>query len=320
MDEAERKHILARFLLFFDGTSPANLAGLLGLSERQVKRLQASQTPQVETAERMKRLLDDALEHAVLSPAQRLEIAERRRAAAEDAQRITRPTVIDGLEDKEVPPWYANVRRLLDAGRWDEARERIQERLDDPQDWARVPAKTQAYVLLDHGVCHHKTGRFPAAADFAGRAIAARASRHPPQPSNMERVSFDRFMAIAHSNLGCSRMQLGDFEEAHRLFKLAIEFKPDLGTSYYNAVCAASLAHDAMLLTHKLGGMVNAARTLLQADDILEIVRDAAEDRDLAFARQQPIFLATLDEIGQLAERRRSGTLRPALNPEGPTS
>jgi tetratricopeptide (TPR) repeat protein len=318
-DEQERQTIAARFFQFCAGSiDPQRLAVLLNLSNKQVGRLQSgANIPQKATAERMKAVLDDVTRLALMTDAERNEFAERRRAEAETRQRLTSPLVVNGLEEKEIPPWFDRVRRILLEERWEEGRERLLERHEDPQDWANVPDKTKAYVLAELAVCNHKTGRFVEASDFARKAIELRQKRHPQKPSNAESESYDRFMAVVHSNLGASRMQLGFFDEALSLFEQANNYKRNFFPAYYNAVCAMSLARDETRLVERLGALRQAAQTLFSPEDIEEIVSDTREDKDLVFARELAIFEDVIESLADLAKARRSGQVKPQLREEG---
>lgn len=313
----ERRQVAVRFFLFFQGEDEERLANLLALSRRQIIRLKKGESlPQKETAARMSILLQDARDHGLSTKVERLERAERLRAQHEEWQKATRVVIVDGLEEKEIPSWYANVRLLLEKEEWKHAGERMLERHDDGGDWERVPEKTKAYILSDLAVCHHKTGRFVQAADFARAALRSRLARVPSAPSNVERASLDRFLATVNSNLGCSLMQFGHFGEARTLFRQSIEYKRDHGPAYYNDVCAASLARDEAVTTLKLGELTNAASAFLSADAIEEIIHDAMTDKDLAFARQLAVYDKVMGDLRELAARRRKGELKPPLDVE----
>jgi tetratricopeptide (TPR) repeat protein len=315
---SDRGGTAARFFLMFQDEDNDRLAEILRLSRRQIARLRnGTSEPQKDTAERMAELLLDARQHSLSTEAERLERAEKLRAQHEARQKLTQIIEVDGLEEKDIPAWYGNVRTLLQAERWHDAMERMAERRDDPGDWERVPQRTKAYVLSDLAVCHHKTGRFVQAIEVARAAIEHRRARVPAAPSNIERISLDRFLSVVSSNLGCSCMQLGQFEEAKALFRSAIEHKRDYAAAYYNDVCAASLARDEPGTTLKLGELLAAASAFLSADDIEEVLRDATVDKDLAFARQLSIYAQVMDSLKDMIARRRSGSLRPPIDAEG---
>jgi hypothetical protein len=153
--------------------------------------------------------------------------------------------------------------------------------------------------------------------DFAKAAIESRRLRVPSAPSNLERMSLDRFLSVVSSNLGCAAMQLGYFDLARDRFREAIEHKRDYAPAYYNDVCAASLARDEAGTILKLGELTTAASAFMSPEDIEEVVRDASADKDLAFARQLAIYAEVMDNLKELIARRRSGALRPPIDVEG---
>ncbi|MGF7212694.1 tetratricopeptide repeat protein [Skermanella mucosa] len=319
MDNTEsRKKIALHFFFLVEGVDDTRIAKLLGRDVRQVQRLRnGTNVPQGDTAQRMIELIDLAKRDALLTPAERSHQDEQRRADAEMRQRITKVRTINGLEEKEIPLWFSKVRTFLDAEKWNEALDRLRDRVEDRTDWQNVPERTRPYVLADLGVCYHKTGRFVEAIKVSDEAIRERISLSQRHLSNYEQLALDNFLCTIYSNLGCSYMQMHSFDNARHYFRLATEHRRDWAPAYYNAICAASIEKHSEELLVAIGALRLAALTLLTAADIDEIVDDAQNDKDLAFAQSFAMFSEVLSELRDFARRKRDGSLRLDIPREG---
>lgn len=309
--EAGRQKVATLFLHLVEGVEDERVARLLGIDRRHVQRLRnGPHVPRPDTARRMAELIDLIRKDGLLTPEEKARQDEQRRAEAERRQRATRVATIRGLEKKEIPLWYSKVRALLDEERWQEALERLHDRIEDPTDWRNVPERTRPYVLSDFGVGLHKTGRFHEAAVALRQAIEERQRLSPEPLGNFDRIALDNFLCVAYSNLGCSEMQMHAFDRARDLFRQSIEHRRDWAPAYYNMLCAASLEKNEKQLLQAIGALRLAALTFLGTEDIEEIVQDAENDKDLAFARNFDNLSEVMRELREFAHRKRQGSLR----------
>lgn len=293
MTERERRKIARRFTAIFEGVPHDRLAQMLGCSERTVTRIMRGEnTPNMDLAANLEKLCDEVNAEAILTPAEKLERDERRRAENESRQRKIPLISIDGHEEKEIPAWYARVRSLMDNREFSEAYELSYDRVHDPNDFRYIPEKTKAYVLGSFAVCCYYTGRLIEAKEFYEKALKAGRKRNDISP---------KFLASYTSNLGLVHMRLHAFEKAYQAFDDALAIDRTFVEGYYNALCAASQAREIEQLSLWLGRLIQEASATLTRDDIISVVDFYSQDDDLVWAREKPVFNEAMKALREMA-------------------
>ena len=304
MDRQTRQAIRDRFFAIFDGVPTPRIAGLLDCSARTVDRLRGKGSVPTDTiAGTMATLIEQARQDAVLTEQEKLERDERRRARHEAHQRQVPLTPIKGGDEKEIPQWYARMREMIADGRYREAYELAYDRVHTDRDWQNIPDRTKPYVMGSFGVACYYTGRILEARDSYDKAVRIERQVSQNRPSAT-------FLAGYLSNRGLANMRMWAFDDAFKDFQDALMTHAGMPQAYYNALCCASIAHDATRLSEWCGRLRDRAMHAMTQEDIEAVLDRHDSDGDLAWARAQEAFRETIDELKRIRASMTKGKAR----------
>lgn len=154
---------LQRFRLLFRLADRKMLSEKLGVGEKQVLRyLQGESDPTSNVLRAMKSLIDEQGEDVSL-----FGLLEKLRADAERAQLKNPHLEIEGIEERDIPGWYADARADIADRRYAEALLRQRRKYAD--DWNRIADKTKPYVLGSLGLAAYYAG--PRLKRLSGRPL-----------------------------------------------------------------------------------------------------------------------------------------------------
>jgi len=290
----DRTVTLQRFRLLFRHADKKWLADRLGVSEKQVQRYfndESDPTPKVLAA--MKALIEEQKDDLAF-----VGLLEQIRAHAEIEQAKNPHLEIEGIEERDIPGWYADVRVDIFEHRYADALVILRQRRKHMDDWDRIPDKTKPYVLGSLGLAAYYTGRWVEAAEAFQSAVTLSRSIRNDSPS--------LFLAGYISNRGLALMRQVRYEEAFECFREAADIAPFFLANFYNAVCAASLMKDAEWVGNWAGRLETAARMAKPAD-IVQVLQTYKNDSDLVFARECDTFQVAIEGIEAILIRSQKG-------------
>lgn len=296
--KSERQDILRRYLTVFENTPKRDMAANLDIKERTLSRLISGQTstPNEKTAQRMLALCERGAELAGLDDEALAKLAEEQRQLREKYQLQFTLYMIEGLEPKEIPIWFAHARDETIAKNYETAYKLLYRYTSTESAWDSIPDKTKPYVLATYGVCCYYTGRheqslvnYMKAKDIAGEG------------------SNSYFKKGLLNNIALSNMRLGNEDDAFIYIEGALDVDGGFRYSLCNALCVCSVFRNLPKIVHWMGRVYESAKRDFDIADMQYIVEKIKTDKDLDWFRRQDVyedFLRSLEELMASMERQ----------------
>lgn len=292
--ELAKKETLLLFRILFRHADRKPLAKKLDVSEKQVLRyLNDESEPGADVFEKIRKLIDDQKEDVMF-----LGLLERVRADAQEERRKSPHLEIEGIEERDIPDWYKDVRTLIAENKYDEAHSILDNRTKYEADFNLIPKKTQPYVLGSFGITLYYKAEFSKAADTFERALSLTREIRNDTPN--------LFLATYTGNLALSHMRQSQMELAFVRFDEAAAILPSFIVIFYNALCAASVFKNDEWVGHWAGRLVGAV-PFSSTEDIRDVLQTYEKDNDLDFARNCDTFVVAMNSIQSHYKERLKG-------------
>lgn len=292
--ELKKNETLLMFKLLFRHAERKMLAERLKVSEKQVQRyLTGESEPGAEVLKGMRELVDDQKDDLPF-----IGLLDKIREEAQAQQRLNPHIEIEGIEERDIPEWYSDVRSLIAQRQYDQAYAILENRTKYASDFDLIPKKTQPYVLGSFGITLYYRAEYSRAAANYERALdLTRQIRNDTPPL---------FLATYTCNLGLALMRQSQIEMAFIRFDEATAILPSFIINYYNAICAASIFKNEEWVGHWSGRLAGGA-PFANMEDIKDVLDAYKSDNDLDFARECDTFEVAMSTLEALYKERLKG-------------
>ncbi|NRP76100.1 hypothetical protein ILFOPFJJ_07024 [Ensifer psoraleae] len=292
--ELKKNETLLMFKLLFRHAERKMLAENLKVSEKQVQRyLSDASEPGPEVLKAMRELVDAQKDDLAF-----VGLLDKIRAAAQEEQRKNPHIEIEGIEERDIPDWYKDVRSLIAGRDYDQAYAILENRTKYESDFNFIPKKTQPYVLGSFGIALYYKAEYARAADVFERALNLTREIRNDTPA--------LFLATYTNNLGLALMRQSQIEMAFMRFDEAAAILPSFIINYYNAICAASIFKNDEWVGHWAGRLAGGAPFAVK-EDIKDVLDAYKTDNDLDFARECDTFVVAMNTLEALYQERLKG-------------
>ncbi len=303
LSKADRQKIFRRYLLVFANTEKKQMAENLNISERSLGRLISGETttPNEKTARKMAELCERGEELAGLDDEALANRAEELRIAREEYQLQFALYTIEGLEEKEIPTWYAHARDETLSGNYESAYKLLYRYINSELESESIPERTKPYVLANFGVCCYYTGRIKQALEVYTTA------------QNISSNTSAYFKKGNLTMLALSNMRLGNEERAFECIEESLDIDRGFRHSLFNALCVCSIFRNRARLLHWTGRVYESASREFDIDDLSYFVSKLKNDEDLEWFRKQDEFESFLESFEELLQSAQKQTNRASM-------
>jgi tetratricopeptide (TPR) repeat protein len=292
--ELRKNETLLMFKLLFRQADRKMLAERLKVSEKQVQRyLNDESEPGATVLKAMLDLVESQKDDLAF-----IGLLDRIRAEAQEEQRKNPHIEIEGVEERDIPDWYRDVRTMIAQRDYDQAYAILENRTKYQADFNLIPKKTQPYVLGSFGITLYYRADYARAAPVFERALNLTREIRNDTPAI--------FLATYTCNLGLAHMRQSQIEMAFIRFDEAAAILPSFIINYYNAICAASALRNEEWIGHWAGRLAGAA-PFATSPDIKDVLEAYKTDSDLDFARECDTFAVAMNALEALYRERLKG-------------
>ena len=290
MNEAQRRRVQARFGLLFGHLPVDERSDMLGVTPRSIRRIELeTHVPVLAVAQKMEKAIEEAIEYAQMSPHERMAAQDRERARREARQRQIDPDFrIDDVK-KDYPAFMRTALKRLKERKYQTVVDILQDRVEDPDEWKRVPDKVKPYVLQTLAFAQYFCGRMTEAISAYNRALAA--AGHDPALSMLRQACW--------STLAGVHLTLGQLDEGFKAVGRAISLsRGEFIPAYFQGLCLATATRDHEILGEWIGRIIEAAQSSWTYDGLKGfVIRCQNKDHHLQWARQQARWKRFLSEL-----------------------
>ena len=288
MHERDRRRIQARFMLLFGYLPIEELAELLGVSRRSIRRMQGEKhAPVVAVAVKMKNAVEEAISYAKMSPDERKAAQDRERALREARQKKIKPQYDNDNVKKEYPNFMQTALKRLREGKYQTVIDVLHDRIEEKEEWAQIPAWIRPYVLETLAFAYYRKGM-----------ICESISMYNATIKELEQYpEYEELRRACWSMRAGTCLYLMQFEQGFEFVEKAIKSSRKFAPGYYQGLCLATGTRDSAVLAEWMGRIIE-AQSSWSYDGLNEFKkRCESDDPDLQWAQQQERWKSFLSEL-----------------------